>query len=67
MIVYKCDACGKEIETDINVNIYRMSIGVVNILYDKVTSGIERDLCGKCYDKIIYILRGTDKNDNKEE
>lgn len=64
MITYKCDACGKLIET--NENRYKIVIGVVNRRYNKVTDGIERDLCGKCYDKIIYILRSTDENDNKE-
>ena len=64
MMVCKCDACGKIIET--NETLYKVTIGSVNRRYNKVTDGIDRDLCGKCYDKIIYILRGTDKNDNKE-
>ena len=65
MVVYKCDVCDKEIET--NENQYRINIGVVNKLYYKIASGIERDLCEKCYDKIMCILRDTDDNDNKEE
>lgn len=62
MLVHKCDACGKVIET--NENRYKMVIGIVNRRYNKVTDGIERDLCRKCYDN---ILKGVDKNNNKEE
>lgn len=66
MLVHKCDACGKVIEDD-EENRYKMCIGIVNRRYNKVTDGIERDLCEKCYDRIMCILRNTDENDNKEE
>ncbi|MBO7451205.1 MAG: hypothetical protein J6U54_12655 [Clostridiales bacterium] len=66
MVVYKCDACGKELETNEKL-LYRMNIGIVNKLHNTVPSVIERDLCGECYDKIIYILKGTDENNNNKE
>lgn len=66
MMVYKCDACGKELETNEKL-LYRMSIGIVNKLHNTVPSVIKQDICGECYDKIIYMLRGTDENDKEDK
>lgn len=71
MLVHKCDACGKIIGT--NENRYKVTtgnviiIGNVNRRYNKVTDDIELNLCGKCYDKIIYILQGVGENNNKKD
>lgn len=79
MIIYACDSCGKEIPT--NENRYRIRMGLVNALYNETIGyKMERDLCGKCYDKIVsmfktgitqdvlgYLSKEVNNVDNKED
>lgn len=66
MIVYMCDSCGKEIP--INENRYRIQMGLVSALYDdRFNYKMEKDLCGKCYDKIVSMFKDANDTDNKED